>query len=106
WRWRMDTAVTRISNSPYDQTIRLHDGRILGYAEYGSPDGKTVFYFHGHPGARLEARFLANQATQFGVRLIGVDRPGMGLSSYQPGRSLLDWPDDVGKLAGHLGINR
>ena len=30
-----------------------------------------------------------------GVRLISPDRPGMGLSTYQPGRRLLDWPADV-----------
>ncbi len=99
----MDTAI---SNQPNNQAIRLHDGRTLGYAEYGSQDGKTFFYFHGHPGARLEARFLADQAAQAGVRLIGIDRPGMGFSSYQPGRRLLDWPDDVSELADRLGIDR
>jgi pimeloyl-ACP methyl ester carboxylesterase len=30
----------------------------------------------------------------------------MGLSSYQPGRSLLDWPDDVAVLADRLRIER
>ena len=78
-----------------DKTLQLHDGRSLGYADFGSPDGQTLFYFHGHPGSRLEARFLAKQATQVGIRLIGVDRPGMGLSSYKAGRQFLDWPDDV-----------
>jgi hypothetical protein len=36
------------------QTVELHDGRALGFAEYGDPDGKPVFHFHGHPGSRLE----------------------------------------------------
>jgi len=95
----MDTAPLP---SPTDQTICLQDGRTLGYAQYGSSDGKTVFYFHGHPGSRLEARFLASQAAQAGICLIGVDRPGMGLSSYQAGRRLLDFPDDIVGLAHHL----
>jgi pimeloyl-ACP methyl ester carboxylesterase len=46
------------------------------------------------------------QAKQAGFRLIGVDRPGMGLSDFQPERQILDWPDDVVALADALGIER
>ncbi len=94
------------SVSATDKTIQLHDGRTLGYAEYGIAERKALFYFHGHPGARLEARFLAEQAEQAGVRLIGVDRPGMGLSTFKANRRLLDWPDDVVELADRLRLNR
>jgi pimeloyl-ACP methyl ester carboxylesterase len=87
------------------QTVRLRDGRALGYAEYGNRAGATLLYFHGHPGSRLEARFLAASACRAGVHLVGVDRPGMGLSTYQRRRRLLDWPDDVVQLADHLGID-
>ena len=87
-------------------TLRLRDGRNLGYAEFGASEGKPLFYFHGHPGSRFEARFLAEQAAQAGVRLIGVDRPGMGLSSYKTGRRLLDWPADVVELADSLMLDR
>lgn len=89
-----------------NKTLQLHDGRTLGYAEYGIADGEALFYFHGHPGARLEARFLAGQAEQAGVRLIGIDRPGMGLSQFKAGRCLLDWPDDVVELADSLRLER
>ena len=34
-----------------------------------------------------------------GIRLVAPDRPGMGLSTFQPGRTLLDWPEDVTALA-------
>jgi pimeloyl-ACP methyl ester carboxylesterase len=91
--------------SANDKTIQIHDGRTLGYAEYSSADGKALFYFHGHPGARLEAKFLAAQAVQTGVRLIGIDRPGMGLSSFKAERRLLDWPDDVVELADSLHLD-
>jgi len=37
-----------------NKQIKLKDGRMLGYGEYGAPDGKPVFYFHGHPGSRLD----------------------------------------------------
>lgn len=89
-----------------DKTIQLHDGRTLGFAEYGSSTGKPLFYFHGHPGSRLEAKFLADEALKAGIHLIGVDRPGMGLSTYKAGRSLLDWVDDVVGLADSLQIDR
>jgi pimeloyl-ACP methyl ester carboxylesterase len=89
-----------------DKMLQLHDGRTLGYAEYGSSEGKPLFYFHGHPGSRFEARFLAGQAAQVGVRLIGIDRPGMGRSTFKAGRRLLDWPDDVVELADSLHLDR
>ncbi|MBK6644171.1 MAG: alpha/beta hydrolase [Anaerolineales bacterium] len=40
------------------------------------------------------------------VRLIAVDRPGMGLSDFQPNRRLLDFPNDLLALADHLAIER
>jgi len=88
------------------KTIKLRDGRSLGYAEYGDIGGRPVFHFHGWPGSRLEAELVAEGAARAGVRLIGTDRPGMGLSDFQPGRRILDWPDDVVALADALGIER
>jgi hypothetical protein len=34
--------------------LTLHDGRTLGYAEFGDPAGVPLIYCHGHPGSRLE----------------------------------------------------
>lgn len=87
-------------------SIPLKDGRQLGYAEYGHPDGKPMFYFHGFPGSRLEAIHLHDVAIKNHFRLIGIDRPGMGLSSPQSKRSVLSWPDDVELFADSLGINK
>jgi len=84
-----------------NQILTLPDGRQLGFAEYG--DGTPLLYFHGHPCSRLEARYLAGRE---GVRVIGIDRPGMGLSSYQPRRTLISWADDVVSLADSLGIEK
>lgn len=88
------------------KTIQLADGRTLGYAEYGVPDGKPMLYFHGHPGARVEAQFLAPSAQQAGVRLIGIARPGMGLSTFKRMRRVVDWPNDVVALADRLDLDR
>lgn len=83
--------------------VRLSDGRWLGYQEYGVSDGPLVFYFHGTPGSRLEFGLNDTESYQSGVRVISVDRPGMGLSSYDGGRRILDWPQDVVQLAASLG---
>jgi pimeloyl-ACP methyl ester carboxylesterase len=79
---------------------------LLGYAEFGDPDGKPAFFFHGLPGSRLFRHPDDSIAEALGVRLITVDRPGFGLSSFQPQRQLLDWPNDVLALADTLGLDR
>lgn len=84
---------------------RLADGRRLAYAEFGDPNGQPVFYFHGFPGSRVEASLAHLSASQVGVRLIAVDRPGMGRSCYAGGRSILGWPSDVEQLACALGLH-
>lgn len=92
-----------------DQTIKLKDGRTLGYAEYGAPKGKPVFYFHGFPSSRLDWRIFDTTdmiAAQLGAHIIEVDRPGMGLSDFKRGRRLLDWPNDVIELAETLKFGR
>ncbi len=89
-----------------EQPIRLKDGRRLGYAEYGDRQGTPLFYFNGTPGSRIEARTADGIAGRLGIRLIGTDRPGYGLSDFKEGRTFLDWPDDVLELAQALRIGR
>ena len=62
--------------------------------------------FHGGLSSRLDAAHAHGAAVAKGVRLVSPDRPGIGLSTYQPGRRLTDWPADVGRLADALGIGR
>ncbi len=87
------------------QAIQLADGRVLGYAEYGAPAAPPLFLFHGLPGSRLDVPEMwpGELAT---VRVIAPDRPGMGASTFQPGRRLTDWAGDVRQLADSLGIQR
>jgi pimeloyl-ACP methyl ester carboxylesterase len=85
--------------------IELQDGRWLGYAEWGDPAGGPLLFFHGWPGSRVEGRLGDDAAKASGVRLIAVDRPGMGLSDFQPRRAFVDWPSDVVQLAEALGLD-
>ena len=88
-----------------ENTLILSDGRSLAYAEYGDSHGKPVFFFHGMPGSRL-FRPPDEITEKTGVRLITTDRPGYGLSAFQPGRRFLDWPGDISQVADHLGIQK
>jgi pimeloyl-ACP methyl ester carboxylesterase len=88
-----------------NRTIRLKDGRILGFAQYGDQKGKPVFFFHGWPSSRLAARKYDSLAASLHIRLIAPDRPGYGLSEFKKERTILDWPDDVVELADRLKIN-
>jgi pimeloyl-ACP methyl ester carboxylesterase len=89
-----------------DQTMQLPDGRTLGFAEYGSAEGTVLFYCQGYPGSRLEAAALSAHAAEAHVRVLSLDRPGFGRSSFQDHRSFLDWPNDLLALTERLGIDR
>ncbi|RDH78105.1 alpha/beta hydrolase [Mycolicibacterium moriokaense] len=82
------------------------DGRTLAYLQVGDPDGPLVLHNHGGPSSRLEAYLLADAATTNGIRLVCVDRPGMGQSSPQKARSYAGWAADLVTLADALGCRQ
>ncbi len=88
--------------------LKLPDGRRLGYDDYGPADGVPVVLLHGTPSSRCGWYVFGSTglAGRLGLRIIAPDRPGLGLSSYQPGRRILDWPADLLALADGLGIKR
>lgn len=98
--------MNRHKSAREDQSILLPDGRRLGYAEYGAPNGRPVLFFHGSLGSRYIHTDIADISTRCGIRLIAPERPGYGLSDQQPGRSMLDWPDDITVLADALGLEQ
>lgn len=92
-------------------TIKLNDGRQLGYAVYGPPSGRPVLYFHGTPSSRLELLLLGHYGVDLegilgeaGLKLLAVDRPGMGLSTFNPKGDFLSFAADAGELMQQLGI--
>ena len=85
------------------KTVATQDGRHLAYLEVGDPHGPLVIHNHGGPSSRLEARLFANSAAKNGLRLICVDRPGIGQSSRQKTRTYAGWADDLATIADALG---
>src|SRR5262245_54918097 len=89
-----------------DGALTLRDGRTVGYADYGSPQQTAVLWCHGGPGSRFEPEVLAPFAAGAGYRLVGIDRPGYGRSTPQPGRTIGGWVGEGLAVADRLGIER
>ena len=90
------------------RVFTLSNSHTLSYNVYGSAisSSPTILYFHGQPGSRKEGSLWAATANRLDVRVIAVDRPGSGLSSFQPKRTILDWPPQVSELMAHLQISK
>jgi pimeloyl-ACP methyl ester carboxylesterase len=86
--------------------ITTPDGRELAYTEVGDPDGPLVLHNHGGPSSRLEARLLASSAVDNRLRLICIDRPGMGRSSPQKHRTYSGWAQDLLTIADAMGYRQ
>lgn len=88
------------------QTLTLRDGRTLGYAEWGDLNGKPVFFFGGSNSARYFRHPDDTIIAEMGIHLYTFDRPGQGLSTRQPQRRLLDWPEDMRDFVTQKDISR
>lgn len=87
--------------------IQLQDGRHLGYAEFGDPHGPLVLWFHGTPGARRQVPPVGRTAAaELGLRIVCVERPGVGDSTDHGYVRLIDWAGDVAQVADALGRDR
>lgn len=99
--------MTILDEPRFEGAIRLADGRRLGFAEFGPVTGRPLLWFHATPGARRqiapEARALARK---HGVRIISVERPGIGDSTAYAYEALVDFATDVEQLCEALGIAR
>jgi pimeloyl-ACP methyl ester carboxylesterase len=88
-------------------TVPLPDGRRLGYAEYGDPHGTLVLWFHGTPGARRQVPPVGRDAAErLGLRLVCIERAGVGASSDHAYRQVRDAAADIAVVADHLGHDR
>lgn len=90
-----------------DGAVTLQDGRRIGFAEYGVADGFPVLWFHGTPGARHQVPPLARRAAvDLGLRVVGVERPGIGLSTNHRHESVAGFAADIETVVDRLGFDR
>ncbi len=87
-------------------TVGVGGGRRLGFAEFGPPSGRSVVWLHGTPGARRQIPSEARAyAEEHGLRIVGIDRPGIGSSSPHVYGSIVDFTDDLEVVADRLGLD-
>jgi len=83
------------------------EGRVLGWAEYGHPEGDPILWFHGTPGARTQVPPAVDEvALQRGFRVIAVERPGTGRSTDHRYHRIIEFAADIEVLADDLGLDR
>ena len=87
-----------------EDLVRLENGAVIAFEQYGDASGVPVIFCHGWPSSRTMARLTDEAARDLGIRIISPDRPGISGSSLQPNRKLSDWPQVVERLTDHLGI--
>jgi pimeloyl-ACP methyl ester carboxylesterase len=96
-----------IARPKLEGNIAVGDDRQIGFAEFGDPQGRAIFWLHGTPGARrqipVEARVYAEQRQ---IRLIGVDRPGIGSSTPYQYDNVFAFAEDLRTIADTLGIDK
>ena len=98
-----DYAYQKVDD--HSATLTLPDGRTLGFAEYGDLNGVPIVVTHGILGSRLENQLFHRNARELGARIIGIDRPGIGLSSPNAtNRKVVDHAKEVEALAEYLNL--
>ena len=99
--------VVAIDRPKLEGNIAVGEDRQIGFAEFGAPQGRAIFWLHGTPGARrqipTEARAYAEKAD---IRLIGIDRPGIGSSTPHQYDNVFEFADDLRTIADTLGIDK
>ncbi len=89
------------------RVVTLADGRALSLAEFGPADGFPILWFHGTPGARRQVPPAAIEfADATGVRIIGVERPGVGHSSPHHYDRIIGFAADVEQVLDALELTQ
>jgi pimeloyl-ACP methyl ester carboxylesterase len=96
-----------------ENSIQLPDKRELAYALFGPGDGEPILYFHGTPSSRLEPSLLdgynidlKSLLHKYNAHLISLDRPGLGLSTFNPKGDFISFANDVNFLTKELGVKK
>jgi pimeloyl-ACP methyl ester carboxylesterase len=99
-------SAANSANSKNYSTLKLRDGRLLEYKEYGDPQGIPVLFlsgfFHSRQNYHPTSRFIEQQS----LRLIMPERPGFGRSPCLPKNASVDcYAQDIDELMAHLAVD-
>lgn len=98
--------MSKVERPSLEGTVAVRGGRRLSFAEYGAPRGPAIVWMHGTPGARRQIPFEARLlAAERGLRIIGIDRPGIGSSTPHLYPDILDWTGDLALLLDALAVD-
>ncbi|PTB64945.1 hypothetical protein BBK36DRAFT_1170610 [Trichoderma citrinoviride] len=114
-----DQALSYISDPRFTQKFTLPEGEnqdaiTVSFADVGfKPDSATagrstptVLFIPGMFGSRYIGAVLDPVARKYGVRVLVIDRPGMGFSTDVPlSRRIPTWIQIVPRLLAHLDIS-
>jgi pimeloyl-ACP methyl ester carboxylesterase len=89
-----------------EKRYRLSSGQVMCISEYGDPSGTPLLYFHGWPSSSVQAASMHAVALRRKLRVIAMDRPGLGQSDNMEGRRLVDWPALMDDLTAQMGISK
>jgi len=89
-----------------EHLIDLPDGGQLSVIEQGSPQGRAVVYLHGSPGSNKDHCHQEALYRELDVRMISVNRPGIGKSSSKEGWNALGFAGDLKTVLDTLGVEK
>jgi pimeloyl-ACP methyl ester carboxylesterase len=86
--------------------VAIAPDRRLGFAEFGPPRGRAVVWLHGTPGARRQIPPAARSvAADLDIRLLGLDRPGVGWSTPHLYESIHGFAADLEIALDRLAVD-
>ncbi|KAL2831980.1 Alpha/Beta hydrolase protein [Aspergillus cavernicola] len=106
----IDHAVFEYVASPKLTQRVLHptSGRVIAFSEVGDPKGHVVLCCLGMGLTRYLMAFYDELARSLSLRLVTLDRPGVGESGpyVDDAGTPLSWPDDVAIVCNHLKVTK
>lgn len=106
----MTDPLSLISNTRFHRRVVLdtaHGPLTVSFAEIGCATGPALLFLPGMFASRYLGITMHTVAERFGVRLLVVDRPGMGASTDVPlAQRVAVWVDMLPRLLAYLKIPR
>ncbi|KAJ5777208.1 hypothetical protein N7520_000454 [Penicillium odoratum] len=107
----IDLAVQEYTFSPKltQKVIHPTTGRTIAFSEVGDPKGHVVLCCLGMGLTRYLPAFYDELARTLNLRLVTLDRPGVGESGphqVDEPSNPLSWPDDVAIVCNYLRVTK